>query len=87
MLGLYIVPCPSHLCLAVCKNVGNTTVEHDFFTTCYERPPVLRDRFCWAEGVVAQDRFYCTVNLNYCYLLLYGNYVPILNTVLLVNNK
>ena len=36
-----------------------TTAEHDFCTTCYERPPVLRDRFCWAEGVVAQDRFYC----------------------------
>ena len=37
----------------------HTSVEHDFFTTSYERPPVLRDRFCWAEGVVAQDRFYC----------------------------
>ena len=36
-----------------------TTVEHDFGTTCYEGAPVLRDRFCWAEGVVAQDRFYC----------------------------
>ena len=35
------------------------TTEHDFCTICYERPPVLRDRFCWAEGVVAQDRFYC----------------------------
>ena len=34
-------------------------VEMFFCTTCYERPPVLRDRFCWAEGVVAQDRFYC----------------------------
>ena len=44
--------------MAVCKNVQN--VEHDFGTTCYERPPVLRDRFCWAEGVVTQDRFYCT---------------------------
>ncbi len=41
------------------NNVGYTTVEHDFCTTCYERPPVLRDRFCWAEAwVVAQDRFY-----------------------------
>ena len=38
-----------------------TTVERNFCTTCYERPPVLRDRFCWAEGVVAQYRFYCTV--------------------------
>ena len=36
-----------------------TSVEHDFCTTCNERPPVLRDRFCWAERVVAQDRFYC----------------------------
>ena len=34
--------------------------EHDFCMICYERPPVLRDRFCWAEEVVAQDRFYCT---------------------------
>ena len=24
-----------------------------------ERLPVLRDRFCWVEGVGAQDRFYC----------------------------
>ena len=30
----------------------------DVCTTCYERPPVLRDRICWAEGVVAQYRFY-----------------------------
>ena len=26
-----------------------TSVEHDFCTTCYERPPVLRDRFCWGR--------------------------------------
>ena len=38
-----------------------TFIEHDFCTTCYERPPVLSDRFCWAEGVVAQDRFYCSI--------------------------
>ena len=36
-----------------------TSVEHDLCPTCYERPPVLSDRFWWAEGVVAQDRFYC----------------------------
>ena len=36
-----------------------TSVEHDFCPTCYERSPVLRDHFCWAEGAVAQDRFYC----------------------------
>ena len=52
----------SHLlryCLAVYKNVHiGRAVEHDFCTTCNERPPVLRDRFRWAEGVVAQDRFY-----------------------------
>ena len=36
-----------------------TSVEHDFCTTCYERPPVLRDRFCWAEGVVAQAKRFC----------------------------
>ena len=53
------MPCPFHLCLAVCKNVGYTTVEHDFCTTCYEIQPVLRDPFCPAEGVVAQDRLYC----------------------------
>ena len=35
------------------------SAEHDLYTTCYERPPVLRDRFCWAEWVVAQDRLYC----------------------------
>ena len=45
--------------LSVKMYQGYTTVEHDLCTTCYERPPVLRDRFCWAEGVVAQDRFYC----------------------------
>ena len=39
-----------------------TSVEHDLCPTCYERPPVLSDRFWWAEGVVAQDRFYCMVN-------------------------
>ena len=36
-----------------------TSIKHDFCTTCYERPPVLRDCFCCAEEVVAQDRFYC----------------------------
>ena len=39
--------------------VKYTSVEHAFCPTCYERPPVLSDHFCWAEGVVAQDRFYC----------------------------
>ena len=43
-----------------------TSVEHDFCTTCYERPPVLSDRFCWAEGVVAQDRFYCSTMWIHC---------------------
>ena len=43
----------------VFQPVKYTSVEHDFFPTCYERPPVLSDHFCWAEGVVAQDRFYC----------------------------
>ena len=38
-----------------------TSVEHDLCPTCYERPPVLSDRFWWAEGVVAQDRFYCNL--------------------------
>ena len=32
-----------------------------FVRPYYERPPVLRDRFCWAEGVVVQDRLYCSV--------------------------
>ena len=41
-----------------------TRVEHDFCMTCYERPPVLRDRFCWAEGVVAQDKFYCNPQMT-----------------------
>ena len=36
-----------------------TSVEHDLCPTCYERPPVLSDPLWWAEGVVAQDRFYC----------------------------
>ena len=45
--------------LTALLSVGYTIVEHDFCTTCYERPPVLRDRYCWAEGVVVQDRFYC----------------------------
>ena len=50
--------------LTVCKNV-HIGIEHDFCTNCYERPPVLSDHFCWAEGVVAQDRFYCTlINLT-----------------------
>ena len=40
-----------------------TSVEHDLCPTCYERPPVLSDHFWWAEGVVAQDRFYCTIIL------------------------
>ena len=38
---------------------------------CHERPlvrPVMRDHlswrddFCWAEGVVSQDRFYCSLH-------------------------
>ena len=52
---------PVSLTSWLCVNMY-TSVEHDFCTTCYERPPVLSDRFCWAEGVVAQDRFYCTLN-------------------------
>ena len=28
-----------------------TTVEHDFRTTCYERPPVFRDRFLSISGI------------------------------------
>ena len=35
-----------------------TWVEYDF-RTCYERPSVWRDRFCWAEEVVSQDRLSC----------------------------
>ena len=41
-----------------------TSVEQDFSPTCYERPPVLRDRFCWIEGVVAQDRFYWVITVS-----------------------
>ena len=45
--------CHAHLtyssyCLVVCKMY--TTVEHDFCTTCYERPPVLRDGFAGQKG-------------------------------------
>ena len=36
----------------------------DICTTCYERPPAVRNRFCWAEGVVSQDRFYCIDEWN-----------------------
>ena len=53
---------PLSLTAWLCLNMY-TSVEHDFCTTCYERPPVLSDRFCWAEGVVAQDRFYCISNI------------------------
>ena len=43
----------------------------DVCTTCFERLPVLRDRFCLAEGVVAQDMFYCIVSiLTLMYFLL-----------------
>ena len=60
MLLYYCHACLTYfLAVSVCVNMY-TSVEHDFCTTCYERPPVLSDRFCWAEGVVAQDRFYCT---------------------------
>ena len=51
----------------MCQNVHiGQAVEHDLCTTCYERPPVLSDRFSWAEGVVAQDRFYCIDNRLCC---------------------
>ena len=83
------MPCPFHLCLAVCKNVGYTTVEHDFCTTCYERPPVLRDRFCWAEGVVAQNRFYCNGNVGrYCQTFELGEFTALsLLCVILCNQN
>ena len=55
----YISAMPVSLTAWLCLKMY-TSVEHDFCTTCYERPPVLRDSFCLAEGVVAQDRFYCT---------------------------
>ena len=48
-----------------------TSVEHDLCPTCYERPPVLSDRFWWAEGVVAQDRFYCISNMIFSCLSLH----------------
>ena len=69
---IILVPCLSHLLKVMAVSVKMyTTVEHDFCMTCYERPPVLRDRFCGAEGVVAQDRFYCiyiqaTINHTSC---------------------
>ena len=44
------------LCVTLYPTHVGQAVEHDFCTTCYERPPVLSDRFCWA----AQDRFYCS---------------------------
>ncbi len=31
---------------------------------CYERPPVLKDHFGLAEGVVSQDRDHSTRNLS-----------------------
>ena len=39
-----------------------TWLEYDV-CTCFEGPPVLRDHFCWAEEVVAQDKFYCSMLL------------------------
>ena len=37
-----------------------TWVEYDL-CTCYERPPVLREHFRWAEEVVSPDRWKVTV--------------------------
>ena len=59
--GYYTSDMPVTLTAWLCVKMY-TLVEHDFRMTCYERPPVLRDRFCLAEGVVAQDRFYCISN-------------------------
>ena len=64
---IILVQCPSHLLKLLPGRTSVkiwTTVVLDFCTTCYERPPVLSDRFCWAEGVVAQDRFYCTTKID-----------------------
>ena len=57
-----------------------TSVEHDFCTTCYERPPVLRAHFCLAEGVVVQNRFYCIVILKAQYKYPYYYYYYYYNT-------
>ena len=66
---IILVSCLSHVLKVLAVSVKMyTKVEHDFCTTCYERPPVLRDRFCRAEGVVAQDRFYCTYETGYSIL-------------------
>ena len=38
----------------------------------------MSDRFCWAEGVVAQDRFYCIIKMLrnlFCHFLLSTLYV------------
>ena len=61
MLAIHVSLTPESYWSACLSVKMHTTVENDFCITCYERPPVLRDRFCWAEGVVAQDRFYCII--------------------------
>ena len=33
--------------------------DMNFFATCHEKPPVLRDQACFTEGKVSQDKFHC----------------------------
>ena len=51
-----LVTCVSHLgpTAWLCVKIYTSVELYMIFVR-----PVLRDRFCWAEGVVAQDRFYC----------------------------
>ncbi len=47
-----------------------------FNCTCHQRPPVLTDHIFVANGVISQDRFYCTCMYHYATWLPYMyNYV------------
>ena len=82
--AFYYRPCysgmPVSLTAWLCLKMY-TSVEHDLCPTCYERPPVLSDRFCLAEGVVAQDRFYCMVVVAqdrfYCIVKFVHSLIPV----------
>ena len=41
----------------MCVHINNYA-DKIVLSTCYKRPPVLSDRFCWVGRAVAQERFY-----------------------------
>ena len=66
-----------------------TIVEHDFCTTCYERPPVLRDRFAgqkeWSPKT-GSTVLSLIITLS-CFIILLSNMFVFMHSYIVWSNK